>query len=82
MFLFVENNFGKHHPNNFKKSQKLSKEISALEFCYSYAIAFKYPWNFTYVSEASDFMELFYYDSRNFAPDLGLFSTISKFKHT
>ena len=32
------------------------------EFCYGEAIAFTFQCNFTYVSEAYDFMELFHYD--------------------
>ena len=64
MLLFLEINFGNHLPNNFSKFRKFPTEISAVEFCYSKAIAFTSHCNFTYVSETS----------------LGFFSTISQFK--
>ena len=58
--LFLEINFGNHLPNNFSKFRKLSREISAVEFCYSKAIAFTSHCIFTYVSETYDFMESYY----------------------
>ena len=57
-------------PNNFSKSRKFSREVSAVEFCYSWAIVSMFHCNFIYVSEAFDFMELFHYGLRNFTPDL------------
>ena len=67
-------------PNNFSKSRKFSREKAAVVF-YSYAIDFKFHHcNFTYVSEAYGFMELFHYDLWSFTPDIGHFSAISQFK--
>ena len=40
MFLSVEFNFGNHQPEQLLKISEISREISAVEFCYSKAIAF------------------------------------------
>ena len=46
------------------------REISAVEFCYSEVIAFKFHRNFTYVSETYDELYIEHHSLCRFFPDL------------
>ena len=60
MFLSVEITLEATTQNNFSKSRKFAREISAAEFPYSCAIVFAFHYNLTYVYETYDFMEVYY----------------------